>query len=162
MSNEVYGYLELPKTNKDTSMRSLEERTELGIKEIPFSELYNFPKALLPSNDEYCFAFIIGDKPGKSNATYLTDYVDYAPDADIGFPSEGLERLKLLVNLLSLMIRETGATRLVVAITDSSQIDEVKEVRLDDLMPMIINDFEMCAPPDCLYNVLPSKGAGDK
>ena len=37
---------------------------------------------------------------GYPDATYLTDYGEYAPDADIGFPTNPKERLDILINTL--------------------------------------------------------------
>ena len=159
MSNEVYGYFETSSvTNIDALLHLLQNETGLGIKTIPFSELYNYPQGMLPKNKRRCAAFIIGDKPGKINTTYLTDYMNYAPNADIGFPCNGKERLKILVNLFVSMIQKVDATRLVVAITDSSQIEEVKTVNLENLEPLIYKDFAECAPPDCLYEVIIQDG----
>lgn len=155
MSNEVYGYLEGKETsNGHMLLQSLQEKTGIGIQSIPVAELYNYPKEMLPSNEEGCVAFIIGDKPGKTNTTYLTDYMDYASDADIGFPCNGKERLKLLIDLFVTMINETCATRFIVAITDSSQIEEVKTVSFDQINSVIFRDFEEHAPPDCLYDIV--------
>jgi len=158
MSNEVYGYFEGSEiSNKDTLLKSLEEKTGIGIKPIPVSELYNYPEQMIPSDKENCVAFIVGDKPGKTNTSYLTDYMDYAPNADIGFPRKGKARLKLLINFLMTMIDEAKATRFVVAITDSSQIEGVKTVNIAQFESLILSDFEKCAPPDCLYDVITKK-----
>lgn len=155
MSNEVYGYFEGSEVlDRNMLLKSLEEKTGLGVKPIPLGELYNYPTDMLPSDVEDCTAFIIGDKPGKSNATYLIDYIDYAPGADIGFPVEGRARLNLFINFLFTMIEEVKAKRFVVAITDSSQIEEVKTVNIAQLRSVITNDFAECDPPNCLYNVV--------
>jgi hypothetical protein len=155
MSNEVYGYFEGSEiSDMDGLFASLEEKSGIGVKPIPASELYNFPERFVPSDRDNCICFIVGDKPGKTNTTYLTDYVDYAPDADIDFPCEGKARLKLLINFLVTMIKETKTTRFVVAITDSSQIENLKTVNIAQLESAIVSDFEECAPPDCLYDVV--------
>jgi hypothetical protein len=154
MSNEVYGYFDVSQiANRDAFFAQLQEKTGIGIKSINFSELYGFPKYLLPTNMSRYAAFIIGDKPGKTNTTYLTDYLDYAPGADIGFPVSGKVRLRLLIGLLVSMILESHSRRLVVAITDSSQIEQVKDINFEDLGTTIETDFEEFAPPDCIYNV---------
>lgn len=155
MSNEVYGYFEGPQIpDREAFLKLLEEKTSIGVKSISFSELYNYPEQLLPSDSESCIAFVVGDKPGRTNTTYLTDYLDYAPGSDIGFPRQGKVRLKLLINFLKAMIREAKATRLVVAITDSSQISELKTINIEQLESVILGDFEESAPPDCLYDVV--------
>ncbi|MFC3680295.1 hypothetical protein [Bacterioplanoides pacificum] len=155
MSNEVYGYFEGSEvSNKDLFFKFLEEKTGIGVKSILVSELYNYPERMAPIDTESCIAFVVGDKPGKTNTSYLTDYVDYALDTDIGFPCKGKARLQLLIDFLMTMIQEAKATRFVVAITDSSQIEEVKTVNLAQLESKILADFEECAPPDCLYDVV--------
>ena len=154
MSNEVYGYLQAPDIkNKISLLKSLQEKSGVGIKSIPFSELFSFPQDVMPKNEDVCVAFIIGDRPGKVNTSYLTDYLDYDQKADIGFPCNGKERLGLLVSLFLSMIKESKANRFVVAITDSSQIEQVKKIYLGDLKAEIYKDFDENAPPDCLYDV---------
>lgn len=155
MSNEVYGYFESAEIlDKQVLLESLEKKTGLGINQISFHELYNYPEELLPSDPLKCTAFILGDRPGKTNATYLIDCLDYVSDADIGLPHKGVERLKLLVNAFVSIISEARATRFFVAVTDSSQIDEVKTVKLSNLEAIMIADFEDLVPPCCLYCVV--------
>ncbi len=154
MSNEVYGYIEsaaVPEWKK--AFDTVQEKTGIGIKLIPNSELYNFPENLLPKNEVNSAAFIIGDIPGKTNTNYLTDYQDYAPEAEIGFPVKAKERLALLIDMFMVTIQETKANRFVVAITDSSQIDEVKSVDIDGLANLVARDFEEYSPPDCVYDI---------
>lgn len=155
MSNEVYGYFEVPEvTDKAAYLRDLQEKIALGITQIPFSELYNFPEEILPENQDQCVAFIVGDRPGKTNTTYLTDNLDYAPGADIGLPLNGRERLGLLINLFLFLIHESSPSRFVVAITDSSQIEEIKRPNLRDFGRVIYDDFEKNGTPDCIYDVV--------
>lgn len=154
MSNEVYGYIvSMEVSDWITCFLSIQEKTGIGIKAISKSELHNFPEDILPNKASSYVAFIVGDKPGKTNTTYLTDYQDYSPEADIGFPTDGKERLNLLVDMFIVAITCAKATRFVVAITDSSQVDEVKKVRMEELPTVIARDFEEFAPPDCIYDV---------
>ncbi len=155
MSNEVYGYFESTQiSDPDEFLKLLEESTRIGIKRIPVSELYNYPENMLPRDSGFCVAFIIGDRPGVTNTTYLTDIQDYAPESDIDLPYEGKVRLKLLTNFLVTMIQKVKARRFVVAITDSSQIEETKTVVVGELESVIFADFAERVPPDCLYDVV--------
>ena len=156
MSNEVYGYLEaVEMSGKTALLAEIQAKTGIGIKQIPLSELYNFPQEILPTNKDRCVSFIVGDRPGKTNTSYLTDYMDYAPEADIGFPIKGRERLSLLLELFTIMIHEFNSSRFVVAITECSQIDEIKSLSLQNFENIIYEDFERCdAPPDCIYEVI--------
>ena len=156
MSNEVYGYIENPERVVDQAFfEKIEKCTGVGIVEIPFSELYNFPREKFPRETSNSVAFIVGDRPGKANASYLIDYVDYAPDANIGFPSGRKERLRLLIELFAAVIHEAKPSRFVVAITECSQIDNAKDLDMQAFHKEIYNDFERCdAPPDCVYDVV--------
>ncbi len=154
MSNEVYGYIESAAGPEwERVFAIVQDKTGIGIKLIPESELYNFPENLLPKNEVASAAFIIGDIPGKTNTSYLTDYQDYAPEAEIGFPVKAKERLALLIDMFMVTIQETKANRFVVAITDSSQIDDVKSVDIDGFSNLVARDFEEFAPPDCVYDI---------
>ena len=55
--------------------------------------------------------------------------------------------------MFMLTIEETKSSRFVVAITDSSQVDEVKEVDVDMFASIVAKDFEEFAPPDCVYDI---------
>lgn len=155
MSNDVCGYMttelsiELAKNLADFVKKS-----ELGIQEISRGELYNYPSDFMPVDGEYCF--LIGDAPGYPNATYLIDYYQYDPiTADIGFPANPKERLDILINTLISMINITKATKMVVAITECNQIDNIKKIKFPELRDVIHTDFEKYqAPPDTLYEII--------
>lgn len=160
MSKEIYGYLENPEiSDGEFFLKSIEEKTGLGVSPMPVTELYNYPRSMLPLDADKSIGFIIGDKPGKINATYLIDCNDFAPHADIGLPLESKARLKLLTHLLVFMFEESKAARFMVAITDSSQIAEVKIVDIKQLEALIVADFQAFSPPDCLYSVIAEKSA---
>ena len=94
MSNEVYGYIEIPVLSDVAKcFDKLERDTGFGIKQISISSLYNFPQAILLCGRVESSAFIIGDQPGKTNTSYLTDYMNYAPGSEIGFLENGKECL---------------------------------------------------------------------
>jgi hypothetical protein len=155
MSNEVYGYFEVVENLEIASiLAGIQEKTGLGITQISFDELYNFPKEIISANENRCVAFIIGDGPGNTNTTYLTDYMDYAPEAEIDLPLNGKERLVLLVNLFITMIHEFSPSRFVVGITVCNQIEEIKTLKFEDLGKVIYEDFEQGESPDCIYDVV--------
>ena len=101
------------------------------------------------------FLFFIGDKLGYPNATYLIDYNEYDPEfSDIGFPSGAKERLKILLDTLTDIIRITNSKRMVVAMTECNQIETVKKINFSDFYDEVYKDFEKYqAPPDTLYDI---------
>ena len=125
----------------------------LGIERIPKNELYNYPDYLIPNGN--VFSFIIGDVPGYPDATYLTDYGEYAPDADIGFPTNPKERLDILINTLIDMIKITHASKMVVSINECDQIETIKKIKFAEMRDVIHADFaKYQAPPDTLYEII--------
>ncbi len=157
MSNEVYGYIESSEAiDWNRFFLNIQSKMGIGIQQMPKSELYNFPEDMLPSKDSFFLPFIMGDKPGKKNTTYLTDVQDYSSKAFIGLPNAGKDRLNILIDVFLLMSEERSVERLVVAITDSSQIEEVKKLNIKSLPNQIYEDFEMQLTPDCIYDVIVS------
>lgn len=154
MSSEVYGYVVSSEVfDWKECFFSIEKKTGIGIAQIDKSQLYNFCEDILPNESLSFMAFIIGDKPGKKNTTYLTDYQDYSIEANIGLPLGKKQRLNLLIDMFMTVIKDTKASRFVVAINDSSQVDEVKKVNLEELAVVIKKDFEELGLPDCIYDV---------
>jgi len=155
MSNETYGFIELSSQNADSELFArLEKDTNIGIARIPESELYNFPADIINSGSQF-IPFIVGDRPGKSNTTYLTDFRNYDADYSMALPRFGRERINLLIQFLLTLIDRSAAARLVVAITEGSQIEDRKMLKKQELGETLMADFERCdAPPDCLYDVL--------
>jgi hypothetical protein len=154
MSNDVCGYI-FPSLSREKE-EILEEyisSKEIGISEITAEQLYNFPTEFIPSED--FFAFLIGDRPGYPNATYLIDYDEYDPEtSDIGFPPGAKVRLNILLDTLVDMFRITNAQKMVVALTECNQIDTIKRIKLSELYDVIHADFEEYqAPPDTLYEI---------
>ena len=155
MSNEVYGYLEFPRKNKDLNFEGVvHDNTKLGAFTIDTSELFNFPESTLPSNEGNVWCFLLGDKQGKRNATYLLDDLDYEPNADIGFPVEATKRFSILANSITTIIKLTEPEKFFIALTDSSQIEELKRVPLSHLYSTIVSDCLESSPPDFLYEVM--------
>lgn len=154
MSNDVYGYIEpVLSREKIIELNKLITHSQLGIQKIPKRELYNYPDNYIPVGDT--FNFTIGDVPGYPNATYLIDYDEYAPNADIGFPPAPKERLDILINTLIDMIRITNAQKMVVAMTDCSQIETIKRIKFSEMREVIHADFlREQGPPDTLYEIV--------
>lgn len=156
MSLEVYGYL---KNNsfleKQELVSQIEQTTSLGFVPMPKEWLHNFPNDFLPINEKDIICFLIGDRPGKRNATYLIDFQDYDPIANIGLPTQCRERIKILVSAINFIIEISKTTIFLIAVTDSSQIEKFKRVKLSELLNTILKDFEEDeTPPDCLYEII--------
>ncbi|WP_347253686.1 hypothetical protein [Leminorella grimontii] len=155
MSNDVCGYIVSSITREEeNALTNYFFKKDLGLQQIPDNELYNFPVDLLPKDSD--FIFLIGDRPGYPNATYLIDYLEYDPESsDIGFPSNPKERLNILLDALVDMIKITNAEKMVVALTDCNQIEAVKKINLSEIYDVIHADFEKYrAPPDTLYEII--------
>lgn len=154
MSNDVCGYIESSLNKKTGSaLKNYIESQTVGIMSISQDQLYNFPEEFLPLEDSYIF--LIGDRVGYSNATYLIDYLDYAPEADIGLPNGAKERLNILIDVLTDMFVTIHAQRMVVALTECNQIDRVKRINLSEMRNVIHADFkEYQGPPDTLYEII--------
>ena len=153
MSNDIFGCL-WPPLNAE-GLRNLNDYTKfqkIGIAKIKKEELYNFPNELIPTSD--CYSFLISDRPHYPNASYLIDYLDYAPEADIGFPVEGKARLNILLDVLSDIFSITNAQKMLVALTECSQIETIKKIKLCEIYDVIHKDFELYqGPPDTLYEI---------
>lgn len=154
MSSFVDGYIEpiLSQIDLENLMDYI-ENSQLGIERIPKNELYNYPDYLIPSGN--VFSFIIGDVPGYPDATYLTDYGEYAPDADIGFPTNPKERLDILINTLIDMINITNTSKMVVSMTQCNQIETIKKIKFAEMRDVIHADFAKYQnPPNTLYEII--------
>ena len=97
--------------------------------------------------------FMVTDRPGSRNASYLIDFENYAPEAQIGLPTDGAERIQLLVAAIESIFTVHGANRVCIAVTDSSEIDSVQHTLCQDLRDVLINDFREMAPPCRLYDI---------
>ncbi|MDF7670685.1 hypothetical protein PT276_05660 [Orbaceae bacterium ESL0721] len=154
MSNDVCGYIEpILSQNKIDKLTKFMKHSKLGIQKISKNELYNYPVSLIPNDN--IFSFLIGDVHGYPNATYLIDYEQYAPNTDIGFPADPKERLDILINTLIDLIKITDASRMVVSMTESNQIETIKKIKFSEMRDIIHADFELYqAPPDTIYEII--------
>ncbi|PIT08404.1 hypothetical protein BGI30_08870 [Snodgrassella alvi] len=156
MSNDVRGYINfLGDKNLTPLLISIEKKYNIGIKKIKADELYNFPSSILSSNNEAKFIFIIGDDNEYYNASFLIDYLDYAPEANIEFPIAAKDRLNILLDVMSDLIRIANASKMVISITECNQIEIIKRINFSEMRDVIHADFEEYqGPPDTLYEII--------
>lgn len=156
MSNDVRGYIYfLGEENLTSLIDFIKKKYNIGIKSIEINELYNFPDSMLPNTKQKQFIFVIGDDNEYFNASFLIDYIDYAPEADIGFPNIAEDRLNILFNVMSEIIKITNASKMVISLTDSCEIETLKKINFSEMREIIHADFEAYqAPPDTLYEII--------
>jgi hypothetical protein len=156
MSNDVRGYVSYSDEKDLISLVvSIEQKYNIGLKSIEVNKLYNFPSSTLPSNDRRTFFFVIGDDNQYYNASFLIDYIDYAPEADIGLPVISKDRLNILLDVMSEIINNTNASKMVIALTDSCEIETIKKIKFSEMREVIHADFAAYqAPPDTLYEII--------
>ncbi len=159
MSNDVRGYLELPSsTSTSTLIQVIEGKCNISLGEIFYDELYNFPILERPNKNRNNFIFVIGDGPKELSASYLIDYLDYASEADIGFPTKGKDRLDILLKSINYLFELSKTPKMIIALTDSNQITTIKKIKLSELYDVIHADFEEYqGPPDTLYEIINHK-----
>lgn len=153
MSNDVCGFIEPPLSQEvKDALNEYINGLEIGISDIRRDQLYNFPDDMLSMDNSY--SFLIGDKKGYPNASYLIDFITYAPEANIGFPNGAKERLEILLDTLVNMFSITNAQKMVVALTECNQIETIKKIKISQLYDVVVADFEEYqAPPDTLYEI---------
>jgi hypothetical protein len=154
MSNFVYGYI---KTYEQDSMlfeklKDISNEYTIGIKPIKNKELYGFPDSLKPSEDKENIYYInITDSPEKTSAEYLIDFIDYAEEADFKLPKIGKERLNILLNVIKSIINLVNTKKMVIAMTESNEIESIQKVQLEKIYDVIIGDFINYPPPNKIY-----------
>ncbi len=156
MSNDVRGYIDyIEDYNLSALIILLEDKYNIGIEEIEKDKLYNFPSATVANNQRKRFIFNIVDDNEYYCASFLIDYINYAPEADIGFPIEGKKRLNILLDVMSEIIEITKASKMVIAITDSCQIETIKKIKFAEMRDIIHVDFtKYQALPNTLYEII--------
>ena len=155
MTNLVYGFLEIDNQgNKVDYISLVQKKIKIGISEIRPFQLSNFPDNLFYEYNKNCISFCLGDKPGKNRASYLLDFIDYAKNADIGMPYKAIDRVEILIESIFSIITSLNLVRIVIALTDSCEIEELKKVKLENLKKEIISDFETLKDvPGKIYDV---------
>ena len=153
VSNDVYGFAEFtsPICSAEEIADDLQQSIGLGVVLISADELFNFTADYQPADNS--MAFVVTDRPGSRNATYLVDFENYAPEAQIGLPTCGAQRLDLLVTAIESLFSRHHANRVCIAITDSSEIEECKAVSRSAFREVLLRDFKALAPPCCLYDI---------
>lgn len=158
MSNDARGFITIHNTNIVSEITNVCEKVfDIGIEEISINELYNFPQNFLPTpcKDRNYFTFALGDSPQEVGVSYLIDYINYAPEADIGFPTNGKERLGILLDVISEIFKISQTQKMVIALTDCNQIEKIKKINFIEMRDVIHADFEEYqAPPDTLYEII--------
>lgn len=156
MSNDICGFVEFNpgRVIEISELVGLAESYCIGLREQDVRELYNFPSDMLPAHANNTIVFGVNDGGGAKNATYLIDALDYAPEAEIGLPTNWRDRLRLLVNFLIDLASLGNVSRLVVALTDSSQIERISNVDMSDIDRVIFGDVENAqGAPNTLYEI---------
>lgn len=154
MNNYIVGYLAgIRCSNSKSILDDIATSHGIGLKEILPGQLFQFPDEYLPNNRENNFIFSMSDSPDREEADYLIDYLDYAPEMQSKYPSQGRERLLILIKILQEMMINTKCSNLVISLTDSGYIYSHKNVKFSELSEVLLSDFEEEAPPDRLYNI---------
>jgi hypothetical protein len=152
MSNDIYGYVLTQHLNEARArIQMATQEANLGVKFVTTEKLFNFPPKLLPSGAYV--AFVLGDRSGKESADYLTDMVDYAPGALLGFPSRGEERLAILLDWVQGIAGDPVVESMFVAMCECSEIESYVQVALEECRQKLLDDFHQCAPPNRLYRI---------
>lgn len=152
MSNFVYGYAVLAgaKQQFQDIKKLIEAELPIGVHPTTKGELFGFEESEMPGESE--FVFLVGDSPESDVASYLIDFIDYVEGGNIGLPLSGKDRLEILHAFVQKLFVTCAASKVLLAVTDSSQIEERKPVALEEFFEVLVSDFEEYDdPPDCLY-----------
>lgn len=150
MTFNVLGYAEFSDELKPSDAESIRAAigTPLGFNTLDKEHL-DFPESYIPSDS--AFSFIVYSSPSGGSAGYLVDYTDYFPGGNLSLPLKGIDRLKLLDDLVQGLFNKCFATQVVLLVIDSDPIEEQKDIYLDEFFEVLVGDSEKCAPPDNLY-----------
>ena len=134
MNNYIDGYLAgIQYSNSKSILDRIAENYGIGLKEVSFKQLFQFPEEYLPDESKNNFIFSMSDSPDRQEADYLIDYLDYAPEMQNKFPSSGRDRLLILIKILQEMMVNTKCSKLVVSLTDSGYIYSFKNIKFAGL-----------------------------
>jgi hypothetical protein len=156
MSNDILGAISTARGHDPLKphLERLSKRTILGLftveKSIASRTLGGFVTDLWSPS---VTAIRVTDGPQRHNATYLIDGMEYAPESSIGLPIRSSERLQLLSELVIAIFELNEVIRVDLALMDSSQLDEMREVKFDEFPDVLIADMRKFAPPDTLYRI---------
>jgi hypothetical protein len=154
MSNEIYGFADLPnRPDLPILLNTLGELTPLGVFTVSENDLVGFPSGLRPNINS--LVFVIGDSPESMNAEYILDYQDYDPQSVIRLPINADERLSLLTKILSFLFTDMKCDRIAVCLTECNQIDSVKQLNASQMLQIFKEDCSIESPPCMLYVITP-------
>lgn len=155
MSNEAFGYVcPAPSKANYRKLKNYIHRVGVGFSRIKEHERYNVPESFMEEKDK--FSFVIGDRPGYPNTTYLMDcYYYYDPiSSNIGFPVDPHRRLEFFLDIISNIFMLLDCKKLVIVLTDSGQIENIKSIKISEARKIIGEDFMRYQdPPDTLYEI---------
>lgn len=156
MSNEIYGFADLPEgAVLPTLLDALGTLTPLGVFSVPEDHLIGFPSDLRPSVNS--FIFMVGDSKESMNAEYVLDYQDYDPNSDIRLPINAAERLSLLAKIFSFLIDDINSSRIAVCLTECNQVDSIKHLNASQMLQVLKEDCSRESPPCIIYVVMPDR-----
>lgn len=154
MSFEAIGWCSPPPSiDKNSLGERLEAESGLGFRLLDVDDLRGLPPEARASAESSPLRFAVTDRPGSNQAQYLLDFLDYAPEAEIGLPRAGVDRVRQLVAFLERLFVLAELDHLQVALLDSGSLEATRTVRLADLEACLLEDFARCAPPCCLYSL---------
>jgi hypothetical protein len=153
MSTWIYGYIDPSTAEGAESLRTqLRDYRELGIREDPWENLYNWPTEWLPQQPS-AICFSIHDRPGITGVQHVLNYLDYAPDAFSPLPLDKDRRLEMFLRLVSHLFVNTNVRRVFLAVTDCAQISRTHILRFDEFPAILRRDLHGGTLPDVLYIV---------
>ena len=159
MSNDIVGvlYVRSDSTSAVDLLNSVAAESVLGVTVVAVDEaqsrLVPHPVAVHTGSA----GFIVADRKGGSNASYLIDGTDYVSDAKIGLPLRSSDRLQLLFDLLSGILASPALAQVSIALMDCGQIEEVKATTPSAMEETIRHDMLEYSPPDTLYIIVPEE-----
>ncbi|WP_437523545.1 hypothetical protein WME79_34305 [Sorangium sp. So ce726] len=138
----------------EAHLAAVSKRTPLGLFTVEKSTLRRtIGKFVTDLSAPSVTAIRVTDGPAKHNASYLIDGLDYAPESKLGLPVRSTDRLQLLMALANAIFELRDVVRLDLALMDSSQLDQLREIGLDDFPAVLIADTQHFSPPDTLYRI---------
>ena len=155
MSKEAFGYVyPLPDKDKYEALMSYVGHLGVGFSRMEKNELYNVPESFMEEKD--ILPFIIGDRPGYHNTTYLMDcYYHYDPiSSTIKFPADPRCRLKLFLDIIVNVFTLLDCQKMIIILTDGGQVESIKKIKVSEVIKIIGEDFmRYQGPPDILYEI---------
>lgn len=156
MSNDILGAIVTTGAHDalEAHLAAVAKHTPLGLFRLEGSAANRIlGKFVTDLSSKSVAAVRITDGPSKHNATYLIDGLDYVPESKLELPIKSADRLQLLVVLVDAIFDLKDITRLDLALMDSSQLEEMRELKLREFRDALIADMLQYSPPDTLYRI---------